>query len=341
MINLERFPRIRLAFLPTPLQRLERLSAYLGGPEIWIKRDDCTGLAVGGNKTRKLEFVVADALAQGADTVVTVGGIQSNHTRQTAAAAAVAGLRCELVLRHWVDWNDPTYERVGNIFLSRLLGAHITIIPGNTRVGIAEPAFTEVMERVRSHGGRPYPIPAGASDHPLGGLGYVNCAQEILMQMQEQDVHIDAIVHASSSGSTQAGLVAGFHANDAALWVIGIDVDGEASELRATVLRIAHATEELLGVSHPLPDGLVDVRSGYAGPAYGQPTDETLAAIKLVAQLEGILLDPVYEGKGMAGLIDLVQRGEFKRTERVLFVHLGGSPALHAYAPLFQEKEQH
>jgi len=332
-MKLEDFKRFPLANLPTPMHPLRRFSQHLEGPEIWIKRDDCTGLAGGGNKTRKLEYLIADAIAHGADTLVTVGGIQSNHTRQTAAAAAVAGLRCELVQRRWVKRSDPSYENVGNILLSRILGARITIVAGSGRIGISERPFQAVVRRLSREGGIPYVIPAGGSDHALGGLGYVRCAQEIVEQSRLANIRFDAIVHATSSGSTQAGLVVGLAGLGAATRVIGIEVNAQGNHTRAMVSKIAKQTAKMLGVTG---DGLqFDVRSGYAGEAYAIPTASSLEAIALLARLEGILVDPVYEAKSLAGLIDLVRHGEFRKEERVLFLHLGGTPALHAYASLF------
>ena len=336
-LDFARFPRLELAHLPTPMHPLKRLSEHLGGPEIWVKRDDCTGLAVGGNKTRKLEFVMGDALAQGADTIVTVGGIQSNHARQAAAAAVIAGLRCELVQRRWVPWEDKHYEVVGNILYSRLLGARVNVVDGVGRIGTADPEFTQVMERVRAEGRRPYPIPAGASDHPLGGLGYALCAQEIVNQAKERGIKFDAIVHATSSGSTQAGLLAGLAALSVTIPVIGIEVDDEPETLKELVPRIARWTLEHLGHdSDRLSDDVVHIRTGYQGPGYGVPTATTVEAIRMAASLETLLLDPVYEGKAMEGLIDLVRKGEFKHGDRVLYIHLGGMPAIHAYASVFE-----
>jgi 1-aminocyclopropane-1-carboxylate deaminase len=335
-MNLERFERFPLAHLPTPVEPLRRLSAHLGGPEIWIKRDDCTGLASGGNKTRKLEYLLSDALAQGADTLVTIGGIQSNHTRQTAAAAARAGLRSVLVLERWVNWSDANYERVGNILLSRILGAHIEIAPGS--VASASANLSDAAERVRSQGGVPYVIPSGASDHPLGGLGYVRCALEILQQSEKSGLRFSAVVHATSSGSTQAGLIVGFAALGTTCRMIGIDVDADAVSIRSTVLRIARSTAALVDAGREISDQDVQIAADYAGDSYGLPSPQTIDAIRLVGRLEGVLLDPVYEGKAMAGLIDKIRHQQFASSDRILFLHLGGTPALHAYADLFAPK---
>jgi 1-aminocyclopropane-1-carboxylate deaminase len=332
-MNLEEFDRFPLAHLPTPMHKLERLSQHLNGPEIWIKRDDCTGLATGGNKTRKLEYFIADAVARNADTIVTVGGIQSNHTRQTAAAAALAGMRCELVQRRWAQWRDPHYEAVGNILLSRILGARITIVQGSGRIGVSDPELLEVVERISRAGGRPYVIPAGGSDHPLGGLGYVRCASEIVDQSVRAQVTFDAVLHATSSGSTQAGLVVGLRKAGLSTRVIGIEVNAMPKRTTVLVHKIASETARTLKIQS---DGeQIDIRTGYAGEAYGQPTTGAIEAIKMLARFEGILADPVYEGKALAGMIDLIRRGELQKQQRILFIHLGGSPALHAYSSLF------
>jgi 1-aminocyclopropane-1-carboxylate deaminase len=333
-MNLERFERFPLAQLPTPLEPLKRLTAYLGGPSIWIKRDDCTGLAGGGNKTRKLEYLLPDALARRADTLVTIGGIQSNHTRQTAGAAARAGLKALLVLEHWVSWPGKEYDHVGNILLSRMLGAEIEIAPGGGAVSSASANLAAAAERVRSRGGTPYVIPSGASDHPLGGLGYVRCAQEILEQSEENDIRFSAILHATSSGSTQAGLIVGLADFGSPCRVIGVDVDATPDATRSTVLRVARRTAELVDTKHQIADDDVQVAAGYAGDAYGLPTREATDAMRLVGQLEGLLLDPVYEAKAMAGLIDMVRRRQFESSQQILFLHLGGTPAVHAYADL-------
>ena len=337
-MKLDEFPRYELAFLPTMIHPLRRLSAELGGPEIWIKRDDCTGLAGGGNKTRKLEYLVADAVASRADTLVTIGGIQSNHTRQTAAAAAAAGLNCVLVQERWAEWDNPHYEEVGNLLFSRILGANIEVLDGSfLKDGRRAPrdSLIAAAERVRASGAVPYVIPAGASDHRLGGLGYVNCSFEIDNQMQERGIRFDYLVHATSSGSTQAGLVVGIHLRDMPIQIIGIDVNAAAEATRDIVIKIANDTARLLGIDPPIPSSAIHIESGYSGPAYGFPDHATLEAIRLVARLEGILLDPVYEGKSMAGLIDLVRRGSFNKTDNILYLHLGGTPALHAYSDLF------
>ena len=334
VMEIEEFTRFPLAHLPTPMYPLRRLTEYLGGPEIWIKRDDCTGLAGGGNKTRKLEYLIADAKAQGADTMLTVGAIQSNHTRQTAAAAAVAGMRCKLVQRRWVKSEEAGYESVGNILLSRILGAEIEIVPGAGRIDLLDDVFQHAVQSAIDAGLKPYVVPAGGSDHPLGGLGYVRCAHEILEQSKKNSVDFHQVIHATSSGSTQAGLIVGLHEAGANIRVIGIEVNGMGDSTEATVSKIVRETAKLLHVT--ADEMTVDVRRGYAGQSYGLPTAECLDAIELVARLEGILLDPVYEGKSMAALIALIRSGELRRRHKVLFMHLGGTPALHAYTSSFE-----
>lgn len=327
---LDRFARISLALLPTPLHRLERLSAYLHGPELWIKRDDLTGLGAGGNKVRKLEWVVGDAVRVGADTLVTIGAVQSNHMRQTAAAAARAGLGCRLVLERWVT--SAGADDVGNPLLARLMGADMRILDGAFLPGEGEEPnarLEQSAEELRAAGRVPYVIPRGASDHPLGGLGYAACAVEIAAQA-DASCTPDAIVLATSSGSTQAGLIAGLAALGARTPVVGIEVNADIGMTRSIVERLTTSTAEQLGIDAAL-DPRAHVLEGYAGEAYGVPSPETLEAIRLMGRLEGIVLDPVYEGKALAGLIGLVRTGALADCERILFVHLGGDPAIHAY----------
>ncbi|SDU77894.1 1-aminocyclopropane-1-carboxylate deaminase [Jiangella alkaliphila] len=333
------FPRHPLTFGPSPVHPLPRLTAHLGGAAAWAKRDDCnSGLAYGGNKTRKLEYIVPDALAQGADTLVSIGGYQSNHTRQVAAVAASLGLKAVLVQEHWVDWPDPLNDRVGNILLSRVMGAEVRLDPAGFGIGFKE-SWTRAIEDVTARGGRPYPIPAGASDHRLGGLGFANWAYEVEAQERELGVFFDTIVVCAVTGSTQAGMIAGFAALEEAggrpRRVIGIDASATLDETRGQVARIARATAELIGVGRPLRDDEITVLPGWAGDRYGVPVDSTLDAIRLTGRLEGVILDPVYEGKSMAGLIDLVTGGEITRDATVLYAHLGGQPALNAYSGLF------
>jgi 1-aminocyclopropane-1-carboxylate deaminase len=332
---LDRFDRYPLLLGPSPVHPLERLSAHLGGAALWAKRDDVSsGLAFGGNKTRKLEYLVADALAQGCDTLVSIGGVQSNHTRQVAAAAARAGLRCVLVQESWVDWPDAVYDRVGNILLSRILGAEVRLVQAEFGIGFKE-SWEQALADVESRGGKPYPIPAGASDHPLGGLGYARWAHEVEEQEEELGIFFDTIVVCSVTGSTQAGMVAGFAAQARLRRVIGIDASAKPRETLDQVTRIARATAELIGVGRALRDDEVVLDDRYHAGTYGIPDQRTLEAIRLAARLEGMITDPVYEGKSMAGMIDLVTTGEIPKDATVLYAHLGGQPALNAYSALF------
>jgi 1-aminocyclopropane-1-carboxylate deaminase len=335
-MNLHRHTRYPLTFGPTPIQPLKRLSAHLGGRvEIWAKRDDCnSGLAFGGNKTRKLEYLVPDALAQGCDTLVTIGGIQSNHTRQVAAVAAHLGMQCVTVQEQWVNWRDPQYEGTGNILLSRVMGADVRVVDQGFSIGI-RPSWEEALESVRRKGGKPYAIPAGASDHPLGGLGYVGFAEEVRAQEHELGFRFDHIVVCSVTGSTQAGMVVGFVADGRADRVIGIDASAKPDETRAQILRIARHTAELVDLGRPIVDADVVLDTRYAYPEYGVPSKETVEAIRLCARLEGVITDPVYEGKSMQALIDLVKRGEIPAGSRVLYAHLGGVPAINGYSGAF------
>jgi 1-aminocyclopropane-1-carboxylate deaminase len=338
-VSLADFPRRPLLFGPSPVQRLDRLTKHLGGPTIWAKREDCnSGLAFGGNKVRKLEYLLADALAQGCDTLVSIGGVQSNHTRQVAAVAAHAGLRCVLVQEHWVDWPDVTYDRVGNILMSRLMGADVRLVDAGFGIGFKE-SWEQALADVEAQGGKPYAIPAGASDHPLGGLGFAGWADEVAVQERELGVFFDTVVVCSVTGSTQAGMIAGFAAQEVAggrpRRVIGIDGSATPVETRAQVLRIARRTAAAIGVERELRDDEIVLDARYHAGTYGIPDARTLAAMRLVARLEGMITDPVYEGKSMAGLVDMVVRGEIGRDSNVLYAHLGGQPALNGYASLF------
>ena len=329
------FPRYQLTFGPSPVHPLERLTAHLGGARIWAKREDCNaGLAYGGNKVRKLEYLVPDALAQGADTLVSIGGVQSNHTRQVAAVAAKLGLKAVLVQEHWVDWPDVTYDRVGNIQLSRIMGADVRLVDAGFGIGM-KPSWELALEEVRAKGGVPYAIPAGASDHRLGGLGFANWADEVREQEQQLGVFFDTIIVCSVTGSTHAGMIAGFAGQDRPRRVIGIDASAKLGETRAQVAKIARATAELIGLGRELLEDEITVLPGWAGERYGVPDQSTLDAIRLLGRLEGVIIDPVYEGKSMAGLIDLVRDGEIGKDSTVLYAHLGGQPALSAYGALF------
>jgi 1-aminocyclopropane-1-carboxylate deaminase len=330
------FPRIDLLFGPSPVHRLERLSEHLGGEvEVWAKREDCnSGLAYGGNKVRKLEYLVAEALEQGCDTLVSIGGVQSNHTRQVAAVAAHVGLGCVLVQEHWVDWDDPGYETVGNILLSRILGADVRLSGAGFDIGL-RPSWEEALESVREAGGQPYAIPAGASDHPLGGLGFARWANELAAQEQELGVYLDTIVTCSVTGSTQAGMIAGFAAQDRPRRVLGIDGSATAERTREQIARIARGTAEAIELGRDVADEEIVLLDEWHAGTYGIPDEKTIAAIRTCARLEGVLTDPVYEGKSMAALIDLVRDGRIPPGSRVLYAHLGGQPALNAYAGCF------
>jgi D-cysteine desulfhydrase family pyridoxal phosphate-dependent enzyme len=329
-MQLDEFVRFPLIHAPTPLEPLKRLEAHLGGPRLYIKRDDCTGLALGGNKARKLEFLIGEAVARQATAVVTAGGLQSNHVRQTAAAAAKAGLACHLVLAKNVPIDTAIYRENGNLFLDRLLGASVHICaPNETRLDKAE----AVLAELRARGEKPYFIPVGGSN-ALGAMGYAALMRELLKQAAERDLKIDRIVVASSSGGTQAGLAIGAALAKSSPAVIGVDVDGKADQLAGQLQTIAWEGRHMLGLPQPNEPGF-DLAGGYAAPGYGLPNPATLEAITLLARLEGILLDPVYSGKAMAGLIDMVRKGRFGPGESVVFIHTGGSPALFAYTDAF------
>ncbi|HEV2428174.1 MAG TPA: 1-aminocyclopropane-1-carboxylate deaminase, partial [Acidimicrobiales bacterium] len=313
--------------------RLDRLTEYLGGATVWAKRDDVSStLAFGGNKVRKLEYLVADALAQGCDTLVSIGGVQSNHTRQVAAVAARVGLKCVLIQESWVDWPDVTYDRVGNILLSRIMGADVRLVRAGFGIGFKE-SWEAALAEVVEAGGSPYPIPAGASDHPLGGLGYARWALEVQAQEAELGVTFDHVIVCAVTGSTQAGMVAGFALTGTEDRVWGVDASAKPAETRAAVTRLARMTAEKIGVDHDIAEVTLDER--YHAGTYGIPDARTLDAIRLGARLEAMITDPVYEGKSLAALIDLVQSREIDPGAHVLFAHLGGQPALNAYAGLF------
>jgi 1-aminocyclopropane-1-carboxylate deaminase len=335
-VRLDSFARHPLLFGPSPVHRLERLSAHLGGASLWAKRDDCnSGLAYGGNKTRKLEYLVADALAKGCDTLVSIGGIQSNHTRQVAAVAARTGLKAVLVQESWVNWPDVVYDRVGNIQLSRLMGADVRLVQSEFGIGFKE-SWEGALADVEAAGGKPYAIPAGASDHELGGLGFARWAQEVAAQEDELGVFFDTIIVCSVTGSTHAGMIAGFAAEERRRRIIGIDGSAKPRETRDQVARIARATAELIEVGRELSDDEIVLDDRYHAGTYGIPDQGTIEAMRTAGRLEGMITDPVYEGKSMAGMIDLVTRGEIDKDSNVLYAHLGGQPALSAYAGLFR-----
>ncbi len=335
-MSLEGFDRVPLLFGPSPVHRLERLSEYLGGQvEIWAKREDCnSGLAYGGNKVRKLEYLVADALATGCDTLVSIGGVQSNHTRQVAAVAARLGLGCLLVQEHWVDWPDVVYDKVGNILLSRIMDADVRLSPGGFDIGIRE-SWAQALDSVKAQGGTPYAIPAGASDHPLGGLGFARWARELQAQERDLGVFFDAIVVCSVTGSTQAGMIAGFADEGNGRRVLGIDGSATVAQTWKQIARIARSTAQTIGLGRDLRDEEIVLLEDWHAGTYGIPDRKTIDAIRLCARLEGVLTDPVYEGKSMAALIDLIQSGRIEPGSRVLYAHLGGQPALNAYAGAF------
>jgi 1-aminocyclopropane-1-carboxylate deaminase len=334
-MSLDDFARHPLLFGPSPVHRLDRLTRHLGGAQIWAKRDDCnSGLAYGGNKTRKLEYLVADALAQGCDTLVSIGGVQSNHTRQVAAVAAVTGLKCVLVQERWVEWPDVVYDRVGNIELSRIMGADVRLDPSGFSIGFRD-SWKQALADVEAAGGKPYAIPAGASDHRLGGLGFAGWAQEVERQEAELGVFFDTIVVCSVTGSTQAGMIAGFAGQERERRVLGIDGSAKPAETWEQVARIARATAALIGLDRDLRDEEILLDERYHAGTYGIPDERTIEAIRLAGRLEGMITDPVYEGKSMAAMVDLVANGEIDRDSTVLYAHLGGQPALSAYASLF------
>lgn len=333
-MNLAAFPRFRLCIGETPLDPMPRLQRLLGGPSLYIKRDDCTGLATGGNKTRKLEFAIGAARACDADTVITSGGLQSNHARQTAAAAARAEMACELILTSNVPIDDPTYRMNGNVLLDRVLGAQLHVHPaGEDRSVLSE----ALADKIRASGHRPYVIPVGAS-YPVGSLGYVNAAQELVQQANALELTIDFLVTATSSGGTMAGLAAGFDALGYPITLIGVDVDGRPDTKEAVILPLAEQTKHHIGQPAKLSTVTVEVALDQAGPGYGMPTAEMHSALRLTARNEGILLDPVYSGKGMAGLISLVRAGRFEKDSTVVFLHTGGSAALFAYQTVLQDE---
>ena len=330
------FDRYPLTFGPSPVHPLPRLTQHLGGAEIWAKRDDVnSGLAFGGNKIRKLEYLVPDILAEGADTLVTIGGYQSNHTRQVAAVAAKLGLKARLVQENWVDWPDPLTDRVGNILLSRMMGAEVTLDRAGFDIGIRD-SWRRAIEDVEAAGGKPYAIPAGASEHRLGGLGFAGWAYEVEQQERELGVFFDTIIVCTVTGSTHAGMIAGFAGQDRPRRVLGIDASATLEQTRDQVARIARHTASLIGLDRDLRDDEISVLEGWAGDRYGIPVESTMEAMRLGARLEAMITDPVYEGKSLAGLIDLVTSGEIPRTSTVLYAHLGGQLALNAYSGLFR-----
>jgi len=334
-MKLHEFPRHPLTFGPSPVHHLARLSSHLGGAQIWAKREDVSsGLAYGGNKVRKLEYIVPDVIASGADTLVSIGGYQSNHTRQVAAVAAHLGLKARLVQEKWVPWEDPTNDKVGNILLSRMMGADSRLDDAGFDIGIRD-SWKSALQEVEDAGGVPYPIPAGASEHPLGGLGFANWAFEVAEQEKHLGVFFDTIIVCTVTGSTHAGMIAGFAALEDLTGVrrrvIGIDASATLDKTRDQVARIARNTASLIELGRDLRDDEIQVLEGWAGDLYGIPVESTMAAMALGAQLEAMITDPVYEGKSLAGLIDLVRSRDIPQDSTVLYAHLGGQPAINAY----------
>jgi len=334
---LEKFDRYPLSFGPTPIEKLGRLSKHLGDKvDIFAKREDCnSGLAFGGNKIRKLEYIIPDAIASNADTLVTIGGVQSNHTRQVAAVAAKLGMKCRLVQESWVPFEDAVYDRVGNILMSRVMGAEIELVDEGFDIGIRE-SWERALEDVRAKGGKPYAIPAGASVHKFGGLGYVGFAEEVRAQETTLGFKFDYIIVCTVTGSTHGGMLVGFARDGRARNVIGIDASATPAQTRAQVLDIAEKTAELVELGRPITDDDLVLKEDYAYPAYGVPSNETNEAIRLCARMEGMMTDPVYEGKSMQGLIDLVRKDYFPAGSKVLYAHLGGVPAINAYSYIYR-----
>ncbi|MBV0892949.1 D-cysteine desulfhydrase [Paracoccus sp. Z118] len=333
---LSRFPRIFLAHLPTPLERLDRLTKELGGPEIWIKRDDCTGLSTGGNKTRKLEFLMAEAEAQAAEVVLTQGATQSNHARQTAAFAARMGYECHLLLEDRTGSEDTDYNHNGNVLLDHLHGATTEKFTGGIDMN-AE--MEKAADRMRAQGRKVYTIPGGGSN-PIGALGYVNCAFELVGQANDRGLVIDHLVHATGSAGTQAGLIVGLKAMNAQIPLLGIGVRAPKAKQEENVFALAQATAGKIGAEGVVKREDVIANTDYVGGGYGIPTASGMEALAMFAELEGILLDPVYSAKGAAGLIDLIRKGHFRKGERVVFLHTGGASALFGYTAAFDFSER-
>jgi 1-aminocyclopropane-1-carboxylate deaminase len=333
MLRLDKFERYPLTFGPSPIEHLPRMTAALGGKvQIFAKRDDCnSGLAMGGNKLRKLEYIVPDAIASNADTLVSIGGVQSNHTRLVAATAAKLGMKCVVVQESWVAHEDAVYDRVGNIQMTRLMGADSRIVPDGFDIGIRK-SWEDAIQSVKDAGGKPYGIPAGASVHKFGGLGYVGFAEEVRVQEAQMKIKFDYIIVCVVTGSTQAGMIVGFAADNRADRVIGIDASGTPAQTRTQVRQIVDKTAELVELGRNVREDEIVILSDYAYPAYGVPSNETNDAIRFAARTEAMITDPVYEGKSMQGMMDLVKKGYFPEGSKVLYAHLGGAPALNGYS---------
>lgn len=327
-MDLSGFPRVSLAHLPTPLEYLPRLSEHLGGPEIYVKRDDCTGLATGGNKTRKLEFSMGEAMQESADTIITVGAVQSNHVRQTAAAACKLGLKCEVLLEHRVQDPSDTYANSGNVFLDRIFGANLREYPGGTDF---DAAIAEVADEIRANGGSPYIVPGGASN-AVGALGYVDCGIELLQQFKDQNLNVDHIVTATGSAGTHAGLAVGLRGSGSDMPILGIGVNAPRDVQEERVYKLAVETADLVGTPGCVAREDIIADCNFIGPGYGEPTESMNEAVLMLARFEGLLFDPVYSGKALAGMIDYVRQGRFTKGQKIVFLHTGGSAALFAYA---------
>lgn len=332
-MNLSKFERYPLTYGPTPIEYLPRLTEAIGADvEIYAKRDDCnSGLAMGGNKLRKLEYIIPDAISSGADTLVSIGGVQSNHTRMVAATAAKIGMKCVLIQESWVPHDDAVYDRVGNILMTRLMGADARLVDEGFDIGIRK-SWKDAMQSVRDSGGIPYAIPAGASVHKFGGLGYVGFAEEVRAQEKEMEIKFDYIIVCCVTGSTQAGMIVGFAHDNRADRVIGIDGSGTPEQLRKQMREIVDNTAEIVELGRTVREDEIVINPDYAYPAYGVPSKETNEAIRLAAKTEAMITDPVYEGKSMQGMIDLAKKGFFTKGAKILYVHLGGVPAINGYS---------
>ncbi|EFO31558.1 1-aminocyclopropane-1-carboxylate deaminase [Roseibium sp. TrichSKD4] len=332
-MKLSKFERYPLTFGPTPIEFLPRLSDAIGAEvEFYAKREDCnSGLALGGNKLRKLEYIVPDAVASGADTLVSIGGVQSNHTRMVAATAAKIGMKCVVIQESWVPHDDAVYDRVGNILMTRLMGADSRLVDDGFDIGIRR-SWEEAMQSVRDAGGVPYAIPAGASVHKYGGLGYANFAEEVRSQEADLGFRFDYVVVCCVTGSTQGGMIVGFAADNRADRVIGIDASGTPDQLRVQMRGIVDTTAKLVELGRAVREDEIVIKKDYAYPSYGVPSSETNDAIRLAARTEAMITDPVYEGKSMQGMIDLAKKGFFPKGSKVLYAHLGGVPAINGYS---------
>jgi len=329
---LSRFPRVSLAHLPTPLEYLPRLSKHLGGPDIYVKRDDCTGLGTGGNKTRKLEFLVADAIEKNADVIITQGAVQSNHARQTAAAACKVGMECELIFEKRVEDADDAYKQSGNVLLDRIFGANISEVAKGSDM---DAAMETLAEELRGKGKTPYIVPGGGSN-PIGALGYIDCALEFMSQANRDGIVIDHVVHATGSAGTQAGLIVGLKATSSNIPLLGIGVNAPQDVQEEKVWKLAVETADYVGAPGCVQREDIVANCDYVGDGYGLPTQSMNDAVMLLARLEGLLFDPVYSGKGLAGMIDLVTTGYFAGNKSIVFIHTGGVAGLFGYSAQLQ-----